>query len=465
MTIITYQLSLKPDDFIPRFQRLQIEKVEVSIEEVFRMGLHPHSVLIQEGLAHATRAEEKLLNLLNDDGSCPADLKTHRLCPAVTTGGFYRDASGQVKDWLEGALRLIATTVYFAENLTYPELVKIATGQLRSSWSHALARDMVRDAGGDFAGVRDFLKRKDPGICVTGYESLNSYDLSQIISVDDLLTEDGLLIHYGIPTPNFRNASVLGRFVDDQGRLRLAPSIRSCVVTWNPGPPKPETEVTYHCQVESDDVTWRPDLKPDEAHRRSAREVASRIVGTPAYCFSSTLDQLDAVLNDAHFQLQFPDLRYSAALVPSVPQAKVQLDRVAYYNESSALGVRLINEDLKEALRTFHKKTCGTKGELVRRLAELLVEEYEAHRTELDRFFTQNRFVRLSAQSGVGSTFPVLTGHPLRSAVVILYCLRHLRGNVILEARHENQSVPLTDLAEAWLRERVTLTGTFYPVE
>ena len=60
---------------------------------------------------------------------------------------------------------------------------------------------------------------------------------------------------------------------------------------------------------------------------------------------------------------------------------------------------------------------------------------------------------------------PVLTQHSLRGPLVTLYCLRHMRGNVVLEATHRNESVRLLDLAQALLHKRVTLTGRFVAVQ
>ena len=49
--------------------------------------------------------------------------------------------------------------------------------------------------------------------------------------------------------------------------------------------------------------------------------------------------------------------------------------------------------------------------------------------------------------------------------LLTMYCVRHMRGNVVLEAAHENTSVNLPDLAEAILAGRVRLNGCFVAVE
>jgi hypothetical protein len=45
-----------------------------------------------------------------------------------------------------------------------------------------------------------------------------------------------------------------------------------------------------------------------------------------------------------------------------------------------------------------------------------------------------------------------------------MYVLKHLRGNAILEADHENDTYDLEDLALALVNGRTSLTGAFLPV-
>ena len=101
----------------------------------------------------------------------------------------------------------------------------------------------------------------------------------------------------------------------------------------------------------------------------------------------------------------------------------------------------------------------------MRRLAELMVEKYATSKPEMDEFFGTRSFIRLAHEPSVSKRLPVLQGNPLAGHLLTMYCLRHMRGNVVLEARHENNAVGLLDLAEAVLMGRVRLTGCFVPVE
>ena len=82
----------------------------------------------------------------------------------------------------------------------------------------------------------------------------------------------------------------------------------------------------------------------------------------------------------------------------------------------------------------------------------------------MDAFFSRHRFVRVGQKPKEKQPFAVLQGHRLRETLVTLYCLRHMRGNVVLEAGHLNQSVKLADLAEAYLNGQVDDGGCFVPV-
>jgi len=49
--------------------------------------------------------------------------------------------------------------------------------------------------------------------------------------------------------------------------------------------------------------------------------------------------------------------------------------------------------------------------------------------------------------------------------LLTMYVLRHLRGNTILEATHENDTYDIPSLARALIKREVSLTGIFLRVE
>lgn len=465
MNITTYRLSLETDRDIPSFRRLSWERIEVSLADVFREGIHPHSAVVKSQGRDHTEASTAILAALNDEGTYIPDLKAHGLGCELTgmNGGYHAYHSSTTE--LDRLFEEVAQSVYFADDLTYEELVEIALTRLRRIWNHRMAREFVQAVGRDFAGIRDFLKSKNPDIRLVGYDSLNDYDLTSFLRVDDFLTEDSLLVSHGIRSHNFRRVSAVNEITDDCGRLKLTTSIKRCAADWSFKPGHWEPLVTFHCRVDGARVVWKPDLKADPKQRDQAAAIAAANgTGSSRYVFSTTVRQMTDALSADRFRLRFPDLNYGSRESESLANAKLCPSSLVCFGETSGLRSRLSNEKLKEVLRNFGKKLTGKKEDLLRRIAETIAAEYRAHEAELDRYFSAHRYVRLAAQPRAMSSFPVLENHGLRGPIITLYCLRHLRGNVILEASHENDSVTLEDQAEAWLDRKVTLNGSFVPV-
>jgi len=49
--------------------------------------------------------------------------------------------------------------------------------------------------------------------------------------------------------------------------------------------------------------------------------------------------------------------------------------------------------------------------------------------------------------------------------IFVMYITKHLRGNAILEASHNNDSFDLLTLAQALIKREVSVTGVFLRVE
>jgi hypothetical protein len=173
---------------------------------------------------------------------------------------------------------------------------------------------------------------------------------------------------------------------------------------------------------------------------------------------------MEEALQDPLLRLSFPALRYGDTKVIRHATAGIRSRSIDTFRISETLNSDRPNKALQEVLREFDRKVSGRKDELVARLAELLAGEYEDHREELDRFFGEHRFIRLRSRGSDTRPFPVLEEHALGRELLKLYCLQHLRGDVILEADHHNASVPVVDLAEAMLRKRVDLKDCFVAV-
>ena len=459
----TFQLELVPDSTIPQFKRLRYHRVEIALADIFQRGIHPNSALLDDHERVQTGAPEVILGKLNAEPAYVAALKAHNIGSelSVAPGYFY----GQSHDEIEWMLRHVAQWVYFVDDLSYEQLVEIAIAQLRKHWTHKTAKEMTHAVGRDFNGIREFLKRKDPTLVVVSYQSLDEHDLSRVVSVDDFLTEDALLIRHGIELQNFRRADSLAAFTDPQGRLRLFSAIKHCSVEWRREQDNSTALLTYHCAVAGDRVQWQPDLTSNLAARAAAKRVARKFGrGTGTYCFTSSIQDMELVARESRFRLRFPGLSYKDGHAVTDATAQLKTDSVVCYGETSRLWATNSNDQLKHVLRSFGKPVTGRKEELVKRVVELLVEQCEATEKEMDAFFSRHRFVRVGQKPKEKQPFAVLQGRQLRETLVTLYCLRHMRGNVVLEASHVNQSVKLADLAEAFLNGQVDVSGCFVPV-
>lgn len=462
MSVWTFQLELAPDEAIPRFKRLRYRRTNVTLRDIFHRGIHPHSAFLGENVRERPGAQEVILEKLNADAAFVASLKAHKVGEEVSMAHTY---FAQTLDEVEWLLRHLAESVYFVDDLSYGDLVEIAIARLRKNWTHAIAKKMTQAVGHDFNGIRDFLKRKDSRLVLTSYNSLDDYDLSRVVSVDDFLTEDALLITTGIELQNFRRADCLAAFLDERGLLKLVPAIKHCVVEWDREQCNWGPLVTYHCAVAGDQVQWHPDLRPERVHRRNARQVAELIGrGTGTYCFTSSIQDMERAERDSRFCLRFPGLSYKEGHIVADATAKLKTEAIVCYGETSKLWASDPNERLKDVLRNFGRPVTGRKDELVKRLVDLLAEQYETTEQKMDAYFSRHRFVRLGAKPSERQPFAVLLDHKLRETLLTLYCLRHMRGNVILEASHINHSVNVPDLAEAFLNGQVDVSGCFVPV-
>ena len=464
MKIQTYQLRLVVDAAMPLFRRMEFVLVDVPLADVFHKGVHPHSHTT--GLGHDSwGTADVIVERLNAPGAFVPELSSHQVGHNIvkpTTASSWRRQTTVVLDDL---LKTLRTSVYFTEDISYSQLRDIAVARLRETWDHPVARQLARGIGPDFAGIRAFLKSIDPSLKLVGYDSLDDHDLGRVLSVDDFLTEDRLLLLHGIALQNFRRVQAMSRITTSDGRLRLVPNIDRCCVEWREQPGIKEASVQYRCLIDRNRVHWEPDLKSDEQQRNRARQLAEELGrGTGRYCFGSSLAELECALDDERFRLRFPRLRYGPPLVDWVPSAKLRTEAVPCYAVPMPLSADKTNQHLQDVLRDFGWKTSGRKEQLVKRIARLLATEYQRAEPDLDAFFGQRRFIRIKNGHQRWQRFPVLLGHSLNPSLLTMYCLRHMRGNTILEASHHNTSVTLTDLAEALLNRRVKLNGHFVEV-
>ena len=467
MRIQTPKLRLEPDKDVPGLKRLKFSPVEVTVADVFLKGIHPHSV-VRVGNQHVyTGMADTILAKLNEETAYLAELKAHHLGYEIAAPGYSMYGCSETPDPVDRLLKYLSANLYFADSLTYEQVLAMAIARLRRIWTGATARNMLGNVARDFACIREMLKRKNPDIKVSSYVDLDAIDLSRLFAVDDFLTQEQLLLSMGLESRNFRRADALKAFTDDEGRLKAAASNSRCQVSWGNDRPGEMPTVTYQCTVTGRQVRWMPSMSDNPKQRERTRDIA-RVwgKGTGRYCFTADLSDMERMLADYRMRLSFPDLRYTGDEKPqSEATAQVRQKAVLTYDNPFRVKADSSNEAIKDLLRRFDRKLTGRKEDLIQRLAELMAEQYARKAPELDEYFGQKRFIRLTHERTDSKRLPVLQGYPLAGHVLTMYCVRHMRGNVVLEARHENTSVGLLDLAEAILTGRVRLSGCFVPAE
>jgi hypothetical protein len=84
----------------------------------------------------------------------------------------------------------------------------------------------------------------------------------------------------------------------------------------------------------------------------------------------------------------------------------------------------------------------------------------------VETYFRVNRFLRIeNGKTPGGSRFPVLEEVDVRNMLLAMYAVKHVRGNIILEASHVNDTFELKALAKALIGGNVSVNGVFLRIE
>lgn len=366
-------------------------------------------------------------------------------------------------------LKAVQEGIYFVVGLSYVELLGIAKERLRARWSHGVAKTLAEKSHYGFQALREFLKSKDKSIKLSSYDGIDGYDLGRILSLDDFEQHDKLLVSEGIPTQNFRLASALSQFADNDGRLRLVSEIRALTFAAIMKSDKPHvcgTHVQWHVTRSGKTLTFRPDLGNSLAKRPAAEEFAARWrTDDGRFVFRSTVDKLTEMLERGEGSPSFPSLNYAAK--QSAPSATVEVEpsRVRAFHIGKYLTSKCSGEILREVLREYGVSMTGNKEALTAKLAALTADTYAKKLPELDYFFTENRYLRIAAVPSSTSELPIFDEmRYLRNLVLTAYVIRHLRGNAILEPSHENATYSVEELALALLEGKLAFTGALLRV-
>ena len=460
-TLQTFKIWLQPDEEFPQFKRLAWELVDVSIRDVLTGGVHPWAATPESMDVHPSLADA-FLQRLNNETAKVAELDAFGYCHEISAPRGYCYVR---KSRFEQTLEYLQKDLCFVDNLTYVQLLDIAKQRLRDLWSHRMARTLAERAYPGFQELRQFLKAKDKSMKLSGYGDIDQYDLGEALSLADFEGRDSLLIAEAIPSLNFRKTSWLASITDGRGRLRMAPDIRKVTLTMVPAGPD-YVHLVWHVVREGETCRFRPELGKSDAKRCKAREFAKQWrMDDGRLCFSTSLDRLSQMLERRVVTPSFPTLNYTCDYQGPVAMAEVGENRVSAFFIGGFYDRKSNSETLKEILREYGVSMTGNKDALLRKLAELAAREYAGHRPEMDAFFSEHRFVRISALPPKCERLPLLEDQPLlRNLLLTMYALKHLRGNAILDTAHENTAYTDEQLALALIEGKVGFAGTFLRV-
>ncbi len=459
-TLKTFRFWLEPDPEIPQFKRLHWRLVDVSITDVLLKGIHPWMGPNQ----HGTLAGALVERLNADTAKIPDLVSLGHGYDLSYYGDYFRNDACRFQE----LLKTIQNEVYFVDGLTYLELVEIAKQRLRDCWSHTVARTLAESAHCGFQELRRFLKSKDRSVKLSSYEDVDGYNLGSLLSLEDFDHHDKLLVAEGIPSTNFRRASVLASFTDGSGRLRLVPEIRHVcvsVVTKSQSQDIDGMRVDWHVTQDGKSVIFRPDLANNLPKRRAAAEIARRWrTDNGELVFRTAMDRLAEMVEKREAIPSFPYLNYTSQDYTPAATVEVESSQVQAFRIGGYLTSRCHGDALRNVLREYGVSMTGNKRDLVKKLAKLAGERYLEVVPTLDGFFRDHRLIRIAATPRASAELPHLKDvRYLRNLLLTMYAIRHLRGNAILDAGHENTTYTVEELAFALLTERVTFTGAFLP--
>lgn len=457
----SYRLWLEPDNTFPQFFRLCCEDIEVPVADVVMKGVHPFQE--QE---YTTRVMDKFLDLLNDESHEAVNLSRFGYSDEFHWTSSGHAYTGNLSQF-QGLLKVVHESIFFVDDsLTYEEVLKIASAQLTKKWSHRMAKRLLHRSHPVFDNMRSFLKAKSDNVKISSYRDFDGYDLGQMLSVDDFKNEETILITEGIPTPQFRSTRFLDAVTDGIGRIRLHEGIRDFQIMALDRARYGDIVITYQCTRHGSQIRFQPELPIMDDKRAFAKRLAEQWrVDDGRYCFTTTVDKLEQMLQDQRYYITFPSLDYVDPEEPDAPEATVLHSKVERYTIGKHVTESASGETIKRFLKQHGRTMTGRKEELLEKLAKLAADLYKKHEREMNAYFGQHRYTRANFETGKDTTqFPLLEDLDLRNLLLTMYALKHLRGNAILESSHDNNTFDLLSLAKALINREVSVKGTFLPV-
>jgi len=459
----TYKLWFEHDPLIPEFKQLHFAEADVSVKEIIQRGIYPKSMEQDFFSSDSFGLNTFTIEILND--------KRMKI-PGFTEFGYCENIS-EVSSYFFGRnnfemnAKKIADNICFIDDLDYPALFTLAKRRLTETWSHKVAVNLAQQVYPDFNDLRDFLKKKDKTIKLSGYKDLKKYEIHTIVSLDDFEGHDKTIIACGIQWPNFRKTDFLRKITTSDGYLSLIDGFDRFSLVISEDENEITFELTCRCRRKDNEVYIMPDIDNDERKRRMAREFAENWSNnTGKLCFTVSLDTIVDMIEKTDIRISFEGIRYTGSNDCHIPYIKANGPILERYVVGKHPTFKSTNEEIKEILQKHGVSMTGKKEKLIDKLAKRSVFLYSELNDTLNNYFIPRKFVKIPRlKDDQEKFFPLLENLDLGQMVLAMYILRHLRGNAILEAIHVNDTYELTDLARALMYGKIEVDGVFVKVE
>ena len=224
--------------------------------------------------------------------------------------------------------------------------------------------------------------------------------------------------------------------------------------------------LVWHVEREGETCRFRPAIGNSDAKGGAAREFADQWhTDEGRLCFSTGMDSLVQMVEDRVVVVSFPTLNYTYDNRWPTAAAEVAENRIAAFVIGGFYDRKSNGDTLKEILREYGVSMTGNKAKLLQKLAKLAAKQYAERQPEMDRFFSEHRFVRISAIPPKSERLPLFDDAPLlRNLLLTMYTMKHLRGSAILDVAHDNNTYTEEQLAWALVTGKVGFSGAFLKV-
>ena len=286
------------------------------------------------------------------------------------------------------------------------------------------------------------------------------------------MDREQLLLSEAFPNSNFRSSGFLEKITDKQGRLKLGNTHPN--FTLSAFLPIDRVLLTWSVRADKASSMCRfiPQLGGSYLRRDFARDFASEWkIDDGNLCFSTSMDNVVQMMQSNQVEADFPTINYFQEVQPIRATADLHgvhseiSQEVQSYRIRDIPTVNWTGNDLKNLLRSYDISTSGNKSDLLKRLALYITDEYLTKKSELESYFTTHRFIHIRELPRRCNEFSIWEQKDaFQNLLLVMYVMRHLRGDTILDPNHENNSTTAKQLTLALVAKKVQLEGAFIPV-